>query len=76
MSTLSEIKAAAEKLPAAERNELAVWLSEADEVWKIRREELRRAIASGMAQRARGEAVPLDVEEFKREARARMQVRA
>jgi hypothetical protein len=38
MSTLQEIKAAAAILPATDRNELATWLSESEDVSKIRRE--------------------------------------
>ena len=37
MRTLHEIKAAAATLPVEERSELAAWLSEAPEVWEIRR---------------------------------------
>ncbi len=71
MSTLREIKAAAASLPAEERSELVTWLSESDDVWKIRREQLRREIQIGLNEIERGEVAPLDITEVKRKARAR-----
>ena len=70
MSTLHEIKAAAATLPAEDRSELAAWLSESSDVWKIRREQLRREIQVGLDEIARGEVAPLDMTEIKRKARA------
>jgi len=69
--TLREIKAAAASLLAEERSELVTWLSESDNVWKIRRQRLRREIQIGLDEIERGEVAPLDTEEVKRKARAR-----
>jgi hypothetical protein len=71
MSTLPEIKAAAATLPPEERSELVTWLSESDDVWKIRREQLRRETQIGLDQIERGGVAPLDIAEVKRKARAR-----
>lgn len=71
MSTLHEIKAAAATLPAEDRNELVAWLSEANDVLEIRREQLRRKIQVGLDEIERGEVAPLDMAEIKRKARAR-----
>ena len=71
MSTLHEIKAAASTLLAEERSELVAWLSEAQDVWEIRREQLRREIKIGLDEIERGEVAPLDIGEIKRKARAR-----
>jgi hypothetical protein len=71
ISTLHEIKAAAATLPAEERNELATWLSESDDVSKIRHQQLRREIRIGLDEIKRGEVAPLDIAEVKRKARAR-----
>ena len=71
MSTLHEIKAAAATLPAEDRSALVAWLSEAKDVWEIRREQLRREIQIGLDEIERGEVAPLDMAEIKRKARAR-----
>lgn len=71
MSTLHEIKAAAATLTAEDRSELVSWLSEAPDVWAIRREQLRRKIQVGLDEIARGEVAPLDMAEIKHKARAR-----
>lgn len=71
MSTLREIKAAAATLPAEERSELATWLSESDDVSKIRGEQLRREIQIGLNEVERGEVAPLDIAQVKHKARAR-----
>ena len=71
MSTLHEIKAAAATLPAEDRSELVAWLSESQDVWKIRREQLRREIQIGLDEIERGEVAPLDMSAIKRQARAR-----
>lgn len=70
ISTLHEIKVAAATLPAEERSELATWLSESDDVSKIRHQQLRREIRIGLDEIERGEAAPLDIAEVKRKARA------
>ena len=49
------------------------WLSESDDVLKIRREQLRQDIQIGLDQIERGETAPLDMEEIRRKARARME---
>ena len=72
MSTLPEIKAAAGALPAEERSALVAWLSESEDVWKIRRESLRREIQIGLDEIERGDVGPLDLAEIKRKARARL----
>ncbi len=71
MSTLPEIKAAAATLPAEDRSALVAWLSESEDVWKLRRESLRREIQIGLDEIDRGEVEPLDMEEIKHKARAR-----
>ena len=73
MSTIHEIKAAAATLSADQRNELVTWLSESDDVLKIRREQLRQDIQIGLDQIERGETAPLDMEAIRRKARARME---
>lgn len=70
MSTLAEIKDAAARLPAEQRSELITWLGEAEEVARIRREQLRREIQIGLDEIARGEVAPLDMAAIKRKARA------
>ena len=72
MSTLPEIKAAAATLPAEERSALVAWLSESEDVWQIRREQLRRDIRVGLDEIARNETAPLNMAAIKREARARL----
>ena len=73
MSTLHEIKAAAATLPAEDRSELVTRLSESNDVWKIRQEQLRREIQVGLDEIERGEVAPLDMAEIKRKARARFE---
>ena len=73
MSTLNEIKAAAATLPVEDRSELVAWLSESKDVWKIRRDQLRREIQAGLDDIERGEVAPLDMAEIKRKARARFE---
>ena len=73
MSTIHEIKAAAATLSADQRSELVTWLSESEDVLKIRREQLRRDIQTGLNQIERGEVAPLDMDEIRRKARARME---
>jgi len=69
MSALQEIKAAAAILPATDRNELATWLSESEDVSKIRRERLMTEIQMGLDQIQRGEIAVLDMAATKRKAR-------
>jgi len=69
MSTLQEIKVAAAALPAEERSALVTWLSESEDVSRIRREELRREIRIGLDQIERGEVALLDMAQIKRKAR-------
>ena len=76
MSTLGEIKEAAARLPTEQRSELITWLSEADDVLKLRREELRREIQIGLDEINRGEVAPLDMAEIKQKARARRDEKA
>jgi hypothetical protein len=71
MSTLQEIKAAAAMLPATDRSELAAWLSESEDVFKIRREKLMTEIQNGMDQIQRGEIAALDIAAIKVKARDR-----
>ena len=71
MSTLHEIKAAAAALPAEDRTELLIWLSESKDVWEIRRKQLRQEIQIGLDEIERGEVAPLEMAEIKRKARAR-----
>jgi len=70
MSTLDEIKAAAATLPATDRNELATWLSESEDVYGIRREQLIREIQVGLDQIQRGEVAPIDMDAIKSKARS------
>lgn len=69
MSTLTEIKDAAARLPVTERTELIEWLARADDVARLRREQLRREIQIGLDEIARGEVAPLNIDEIKRAAR-------
>jgi hypothetical protein len=48
MSTLAEIKDAAARLPAEQRTELITWLGQAEDVSRIRREQLRQEIQIGL----------------------------
>ncbi len=73
MSTLHEVKAAAAALPVQERCELVDWLSDAEDIWELRQEQLRRDIQVGLDQVARGEYTPIDMETVKREARAKFE---
>ena len=73
MSSLLEIKAAAAILPPEDRSHLIDWLSEAEDVWKVRREQLRREIQVGLDEVERGEVAPLDMAEIKRKARTRLE---
>ncbi len=70
MSTLAEIKDAAARLPAEERSELITWLGKAEDVSRIRREQLQREIQIGLDEIERGKVAPLDIREIKRKARA------
>lgn len=76
MSTLTEIKAAAEQVSAEDRYELLHWLAGSEEMRRRELEELRRAIAVGVEQADRGELAPLDIEEIKTEGRRRMGIKA
>ena len=71
MSTVKEIKAAAEELAAQDQLELYRWLSETESVRRFRLEELRRDIAVGIEQANRGETAALDVQIVKDEIRRR-----
>ncbi|PYK34892.1 MAG: hypothetical protein DME54_07105 [Verrucomicrobia bacterium] len=70
MSTLAEIKDAAARLPAEQRSELITWLGKAEDVSRIRREQLRREIQIGLDEIERGKVAPLDIREIERKARA------
>ena len=70
MSTLAEIKSAAARLPAEQRTELITWLGQAEDVSRIRREQLRQEIQIGLDEIERGEVAPLDMRAIKRKARA------
>lgn len=76
MSTLTEIKAAAEKVSAEDRYELLHWLAGSEEMRRRELEELRRAIAIGVEQADRGELAQLDIEEIKTEGRRRRGIKA
>ena len=71
MSTVKEIKAAAEELAPQDQLELYRWLSETESVRRFRLEELRRDIAVGIEQANRGETAVLDVQIVKDEIRRR-----
>ena len=72
MSTVDEIKAAAMSLPPADKLELYRNLDESAEVRAWRLEELRREIQKGIDSLERGEGQRLDIEDIKREGRARL----
>ncbi|MEI6082844.1 MAG: hypothetical protein WCS70_00935 [Verrucomicrobiota bacterium] len=55
MSTIQEIKLAAEHLSARERLELSEWLAASHEVQRLRLQTLRADIAVGIAQANRGD---------------------
>ncbi|MFA6543955.1 MAG: hypothetical protein WCS99_05995 [Limisphaerales bacterium] len=76
MNTLTEIKAAAEQVSAEDRYELLHWLAGSEEMRRLELEELRRAIAIGVAQADRGELAPLDIDEIKAEGRRRIGIKA
>ncbi len=69
MSTVSEIKEAMENLSPEEKTELFHWLSGRDDFQAHHLQELRHALAIGIAQADRSELAPLDLEAVKREAR-------
>lgn len=71
MSTLTEIKAAAEQVSVEDRHELLRWLADSEEMRQRELVELRQAIAIGVEQADRGELGPLDMEEIKAEGRRR-----
>jgi len=71
MSTVSEVKAATERLSPHERWELYRWLGESNELEQFRLEELRRDMATGLEQAERGDIAPLDVQAIKHEIRRR-----
>ena len=72
MSTVAEVKSVTERLTAQERWELYRWLGEAQDVQRLRHEELRREIAVGIEQANRGDVAPLDVQNIKEEVRRRL----
>lgn len=76
MSTLTEIKAAAEQVSAEDRYELLHWLAGSEDMRRRDLDELRRAIAIGVAQADRGELAPLDIDEIKAEGRRRLGIKA
>ena len=55
MSTVQEIKEAVTRLSPREQWELSQWLAQTEDVKELRRAELRRALAVGIAQADRGE---------------------
>lgn len=68
MSTLAEIKDAAARLPAEQRSELITWLGLAEDVSRMRREQLRREIQIGLDEIERGEIALLNMTVIKRKA--------
>jgi hypothetical protein len=70
MTTLQEIKTAAAALPAEERSQLVTWLSESEDVWNLRRQQLQREIKIGLDEIERGEVAPLDMVNIKQKGRA------
>ena len=68
MSTLAEIKDAAARLPAEQRSELIAWLGQAEDVSRMRREQLRRENQIGLDEIERGEIAPLNMTVIKRKA--------
>jgi hypothetical protein len=68
MSTLAEIKDAAARLPAKQRSELITWLGLAEDVSRIRREQLRWEIQIGLDEIERGEIALLNMTVIKRKA--------
>ena len=68
MSTLAEIKDAAARLPAEQRSELITWLGLAEDVSRIRREQLRWEIQIGLDEIERGEIALLNMTVIKRKA--------
>ena len=69
MSTVEEIKSAAAKLAPTERFEILEWLSEADDLRKLRLKRLRQDIAKGIADVERGAVSRLDANEIIAEGR-------
>ncbi len=71
MSTVKEIKAAADQLSAHDRMELFHWLNASKEVKQFRREELRQEIAAGLEQADRGNVAQLNIQSIKEEIHRR-----
>jgi hypothetical protein len=63
-------------LSLGERRELREWLSEAADMRAADLEDLKREIQIGLDDLEQGRFGPVDMEEIKREGRARMQTKA
>ena len=71
MSTVTELKKAAEQLSPRDRWDFFVWLRESEDVRNRQREELRREIAVGLDEVSRGEVAPLDISSIRAQIRQR-----
>ena len=60
MSTVQDIKSAAARLSPRERLQLLNWLSDSEEIKKLRLEALRRDLLVGIKQADRGELLDSD----------------
>ena len=76
MSTVAEVKSATERLSPEERWELYRWLGETADVRRLRQEELRREIRTGIEQADRGELTPYNRQAIKTEVRRRWDQKA
>ena len=72
MSSVAEVKTVTEQLSAKDRWELYRWLGESKDVQRLRHDELRREIATGIEQADLGDVAPLDVQGIKDEVRRRL----
>jgi hypothetical protein len=76
MSTVTDNKAAADRLSAEDRWELYCWLGESKDVRRFRHDDLRREIAIGLDQADSGDLAPLDSQAVKDEVRRRLGAKA
>lgn len=72
MNSIAEIKNAFEGLNPQERWELFHWFAEREDFREQQVEDLRRAMAVGLAQADRGELAPLDIPVVKGEIHRRL----
>lgn len=75
MSTVDEIKSVAAKLSLEDKIELHRWLFDLEEMRRWQSEQLRNEIGIGLADEARGDIAPLDMNAIKIKARETWEAR-